>query len=171
MLQRYNLVWHTTEENKIIDITYLYANNCPIKKFLSRLSTLARVPFPVQLRPSLWQRRLASKYSVSRMYGRKQCNPYGAYESGQAGTWWRHQMETFSTLLAICAGNSPFPSEFPIQRPVTQSFDVFFILRPNKRLSKQWWGWWFETPSLWRHYNESQMFIENLWQSWIFLVD
>ena len=40
--------------------------------------------------------------------------------------WWRHQMETFSALLAICAGNSPVPGEFPAQRPVTQSFDVFF---------------------------------------------
>ena len=28
-------------------------------------------------------------------------------------TWWRHQMETFSALLAICAGNSPVPGEFP----------------------------------------------------------
>ena len=28
-------------------------------------------------------------------------------------TWWRHQMETFSALLAICAGNSPVPDEFP----------------------------------------------------------
>ena len=34
---------------------------------------------------------------------------------------WRHQMETFSVLLAICAGNSPVPSEFPTQRPVTRS--------------------------------------------------
>ena len=39
-------------------------------------------------------------------------------------------------LLAICAGNSPVPGEFPAQRPVTQSFDVFFDLRLNKRLSK-----------------------------------
>ena len=46
--------------------------------------------------------------------------------------WWRHQMETFSALLAICAGNSPVPSEFPTQRPVTRSFDVFFDLRLNK---------------------------------------
>ena len=46
-------------------------------------------------------------------------------------------METFSALLAICAGNSPVPGEFPTQRPVTRSFDVFFDLRPNKRLSKQ----------------------------------
>ena len=36
------------------------------------------------------------------------------------------------------------PGEFPAQRPVTRSFDVFFDLRPNKRLSRQPWGWWFE---------------------------
>ena len=52
-------------------------------------------------------------------------------------SWWRHQIETFSALLAICAGNSPVPGEFPTQRPVTRSFDVYFDLRPNKRLSKQ----------------------------------
>ena len=51
-------------------------------------------------------------------------------------TWWRHQMDTFSALLAICAGNSPVPGEVPAQRPVMQSFDVFFDLRPNKRLSE-----------------------------------
>ena len=58
-------------------------------------------------------------------------------------TWWRHQMETFSALLAICVGNSPVPGEFPTQRPVTLSF------------VKQWWGWWFETPScpLWRNFS------------------
>ena len=69
-------------------------------------------------------------------------------------TWWRHQMETFSTLLAICAGNSPVHGEFPTQRPVMQSF-VFFDLRLNKRLSKQSWGWWFEILShpLWCHCN------------------
>ena len=55
--------------------------------------------------------------------------------------WWRHQMETFSALLAICVGNSPVPGEFPAQRPETRSFDVFFDLRPNKRLSKQSWGY------------------------------
>ena len=40
-------------------------------------------------------------------------------------------METFSALLAICAGNSPVPGEFPAQWPVTRSFDIFFDLRPN----------------------------------------
>ena len=62
--------------------------------------------------------------------------------SVSVSTWWRHQMETFSALLAICAGNSPVPGEFPAQMPVTQSFDVFFDLRLNRRLSKQSWGWW-----------------------------
>ena len=72
------------------------------------------------------------------------------------GTWWRQQMETFSALLAICAGNSPVNGEFPTQRPVTRSFEVFFDLRLNKRLSEHSWGWWFETPlgPLWRHCNE-----------------
>ena len=48
---------------------------------------------------------------------------------------------------------SPVTGEFPAQRPVTRSFDVFFALRLNKWLSKQSWGWWFETPSspFWRH--------------------
>ena len=38
-------------------------------------------------------------------------------------------METFSAHLAISAGYSPVPGEFPTQRPVTGSFDIFFDLR------------------------------------------
>ena len=57
--------------------------------------------------------------------------------------WWRHQMEAFSASLALCAGNSPVAGEYPSQRPVTRSFDVFFDRRLIKRLSKQAWGWWF----------------------------
>ena len=53
-------------------------------------------------------------------------------------TWWRHQIETFSALLAICAGNSPVTGEFPAQRPVMRSFGVFFDLRLNQQLIKQW---------------------------------
>ena len=62
-------------------------------------------------------------------------------------------METFSALLAICAGNSPFPGEFPTQRPATRSFHGFFDLHLIKRLGKHSRGWWFETlsPTLWRH--------------------
>ena len=61
----------------------------------------------------------------------------------------------FRVTGPLC-GEFTGPGEFPTQRPVTRSFDVFFDLRLNKRLSKQPWGWWFETPSwsLWRHRND-----------------
>ena len=70
--------------------------------------------------------------------------------------WWRHQMEIFTALLAICAG-----------RPVTRSFDIFFDLRLNKQLSKQSWGWWFEMLSrpLWRHRNGTLSRHPRLYQS------
>ena len=67
--------------------------------------------------------------------------------SGFDWSWWHHQMEPFSALLAICVGNSPVTGEFPSQRPVTRSFNFFFDLRLNIQFSKQSWGWWFETPS------------------------
>ena len=61
----------------------------------------------------------------------------------------------FRVTGSLC-GEFTGPGEFPTQRPVTRSFDVFFDLRLNKRLSKQPWGWWFETPSwsLWRHFHD-----------------
>ena len=60
----------------------------------------------------------------------------------------------FRVTGPLC-GEFTSPGEFPTHRPVTRSFNVFFDLRLNKRLSKQPWGWWFETPSwsLWRHCN------------------
>ena len=60
----------------------------------------------------------------------------------------------FRVTGPLC-GEFTGPGEFPTQRPVTRSFDVFFDLRLNKRLSKQPWGWWFETLSwsLWRQCN------------------
>ena len=61
----------------------------------------------------------------------------------------------FPRYWPFVRGIHRFPVNSPSQRPVTRNFDVFFDLHPNKRLSKQWWGWWFETPShpLWRHCN------------------
>ena len=91
-------------------------------------------------------------------------------------SWWRHPMETFSASQAICTGNSPVPGEFPAQRPVTRSFDVFFDPRPNERLSKQSWGWWFETLS--HNYDVIVMWGNILWLScciqcanWLFLCN
>ena len=70
-------------------------------------------------------------------------------------SWWRNQMEKFSALLALCEGNPPVTGGFPSQRPVTLSFDVFFDLHLNKRLSIQSRHRWLEAPSrsLWRHCN------------------
>ena len=79
--------------------------------------------------------------------------------------WWRHQIETYSVLLAICAESSPVSVEFPAQRPVTRSFNIFFDLRLYKRLSKQSWGWPFETLScpLWRQCNVPVQCQTNPW--------
>ena len=74
--------------------------------------------------------------------------------------WYSHMMT--SSNGNICRVTGPLcgeftgPGEFPTQRPVTRSFDVYFDLRLNKRLSKQPWGWWFETLlcPLWRHSND-----------------
>ena len=67
---------------------------------------------------------------------------------------WKH-FPRYWPFTGLCTGNSPGTGEFPVQRPVKRNFDVFFDPRLNKRLGKQSWGWWFETPScpLWRHCN------------------
>ena len=69
--------------------------------------------------------------------------------------------ENISALQALCAESSSVTGEFPSQRPVTRSFDVFFDLRHNKRLSKQSRCRWFETPlcPLWRHWNTSWLSV------------
>ena len=65
---------------------------------------------------------------------------------------WKHFPRYWSFVREFTATD-----EFPSQWPVTRSFGVFFDLRLNKRLSKQWWAWWFENPlcSLWRYCNEN----------------
>ena len=66
----------------------------------------------------------------------------------------------FVVMMTSSNGNifrvtGPLCEEFTSQKPVTRSFDVFFDLRLNKRLSKQSRRRWFEIPlrSLWRHCN------------------
>ena len=85
----------------------------------------------------------------------------GSYSHGDNTSWWHHQMEAFSALLALCAGNSPVLGEFPAQNQWRGALMSFFFIR-NKRLSKQSWGWWFETPSrpLWRHCN---VIVYSIW--------
>ena len=66
-------------------------------------------------------------------------------------SWWHHQMETLQRYLHFVRGNHRSPVISPHKGALTRSFDVFFNLRQNKRLSKRGWG--FDTPSrpLWRH--------------------
>ena len=115
---------------------------------------------------SIWQQRKRTAFALATLWegnspvtggfpSQSSSNTEVVSMSCRLHAWWRHQMETFSALLALCAGKSSVPAEFPPQRPVTWSFDIFFDLCLNKRLSKQSWGWWFETPSrsLCRHCN------------------
>ena len=95
---------------------------------------------------------------------------------GGAGYWLSSKEMRYFCMMTSSNGNifrvtGPLcgeftgPGEFPAQRPVTRSFDVFFDLRPDKRLSKQPWGWWFETPSwsLWRQCNVLIGIAANCW--------
>ena len=77
-------------------------------------------------------------------------------------TWWHHQMETFSALLAIWRGIHRSPVNSPHKG---QWRGVSFDMRPNKRLSNQSRGWRFETPShpFWRHCNEVSAVSDLIW--------
>ena len=96
---------------------------------------------------------------VSRLLGRSGRLPnshhclfmYIAYAQHDDVIKWKH----FPRYWPFVRGIHQSPVNFPAQRSVTRSFDVFFDLRLYKRLSKQSWGWWFETLScpLWRHCN------------------
>ena len=73
---------------------------------------------------------------------------------------WKH----FLRYWPFVQGLYRSPVNSPAKRSVTRSFDIFFELRLNKRLSKQWWGWWFDTPScpLWRQCNGFQRRVSSL---------
>ena len=88
---------------------------------------------------TVWSGETHMRHSVSMSYA-------VSILSRLSVSWWHHQMAAFSALPSLCEGNLSVTGEFPSQRPVTRSFNVFFDLRLNKRLSKQSWGWWFETP-------------------------
>ena len=87
---------------------------------------------------------------------RDECIPFG-YSDDVRSTfmllvwlttaWWHHLMGTFSALLPVCERNPPVTNEFPSQRPVTRSFDVYFDLCLNTRLSKHSRRRRYETPS------------------------
>ena len=88
------------------------------------------------------------------------CDTNGFCSDIHKHSHWRQIMMTSSNGNIFCVtghlcGESNGYRWIPRTRLVTRSFDVSFDLRLNKRLSKQSWGWWFETPPrpLWRHSN------------------
>ena len=102
----------------------------------------------------------------------KGCTSWGKYHKSLKNSASVREI-IISTMMASSNGNifrvtGPLyeeftgHGEFPSQRPVTRTFCVFFDLRLNKRLSKQSWGWWFQTPScsLWRHSNVFPIFCD-----------
>ena len=83
------------------------------------------------------------------------------FDNFQCSQWWKfHQNEDISVSVNFRV-TGPLCEEFtshrwiPSQRPVNGSFDIFFDLRQNTRLSKQSRRRWFKTlpRSLWRHCN------------------
>ena len=60
---------------------------------------------------------------------------------------WRHQMETFSALRALCVGIHRSPVHSPHKGQWCGALIFSLICALNKRLSKQSWGLWFGTPS------------------------
>ena len=72
-----------------------------------------------------------------------------AHPAKKPSQWARNYCDYF------CARNSLVTGKFPAQRQVTGRFGVLFHLLLNKRMSKQWWGWWFKAPScpVWCHCN------------------
>ena len=113
--------------------------------------------------------KLCLIYKMSKYY-RNTFPDFFAFLAGDCETGQTHHdpdsenMECMMTLsngnifciTGLLCGNSLVTGEFPAQRPVTWSFEDFFDLHLNKRLSKQQWGWWFEMPlwSWWRHCND-----------------
>ena len=132
----------TTFDLSIVAVRIYFSNHKTMKLHAYHISTLRRCRF---LKRYPWKTSTYVTYIWTIAWLCSRSIPY----TTPFYSWWRHQMETFSASLAICAGNSPVTGEFPSQRPVLRS------LRLNKRFSKEWWGWWFETQSfsLWRHCN------------------
>ena len=96
-------------------------------------------------------------YKFSGLYSTNRHPPHNAITESVTSKW----LPSIAVALHMSWHNKPFLlGRFPSQRPVTQSFGVFFNLCLNKRLSKQSWGLWYETPShsLWRHYNVGGVF-------------
>ena len=124
----------------VLNVTITNTTQCyqacrvyPIKYAHGFIVPLLWLYHPILVNPCNWLNHIRSPWSWSCDCLRG--NEVTMEDMYKIKPWWRHQMETFSALLALYAGNSLGTGEFSAQRPVTQSFDVFFDLRLNKRLS------------------------------------
>ena len=112
--------------------------------------SLLQLPYTVEMQlQSQWTPQVACRKSNWHNDCRSCCQLYTSV------TWWCHQIDNIFRVTAHLHGEFTGPA----QRPVTRSFDVFFDLHLNKRLSKHSWGWWFETSScpLWCHCNAARV--------------
>ena len=84
----------------------------------------------------------------------------------QIQPWERGRFPKHDDVIEWKQVNSPHKSR------VTRSIDVFSDLRLNKRLNKQWWGWWFETPSrlFWCHVKRIILFSRQTLLSFALLL-
>ena len=78
----------------------------------------------------------------------------------------------FFAFLALCVGNSTVTGEFPSKGQWHGAVMFSLICALNKRLSKQSWGWLFETPScsLWRHCNGVFLMQKEIWLLYSYLL-
>ena len=102
-----------------------------IEAFKRNIKTNLFVKFVNESTLAIWFWRIIVKRP--RMLSAQFVALYKPCKPRHKSTWLRHQVETFSALLALCAGNSSVTGEFPSQRPLTRSLDIFFDLRLNKR--------------------------------------
>ena len=133
--------------------------NCELKCTSDVLNYMSQV----FLHGCFWSRHRFLMFVCHRIHVRDHARHYGRYILLLKLSFYSHKtlpMMTSSNgvifrVTGPLCGEFTGPGEFPAQRPVTRNFDVFFDLRLNKRLSKQPWGWWFETLSwsLWRQCN------------------
>ena len=99
---------------------------------------MCRLDYAMMLSATLWaptRYETVSKHhaEIVKYWGNSEIP--GKLRKYRNNSWWRHQLETFSAILAFCVGNSPVIGEFPAQRPVTRSFYVFFDLGLYKCLT------------------------------------
>ena len=53
-------------------------------------------------------------------------------------SWWRHQMQTFSALLALCEGNPQVTSGISSQRPVTRIWYAIALIMTSLQCHFHW---------------------------------